>query len=126
MGLIRKSLYLASAGAVAPNSKKQRRAAQTLAAVQGATPAEIRRAGGRTDPWVTQPTSVRTDAISRAGSLAELRSIPPRDTLTYRDKAPARAAYKAARRSGATPEQASAASRAVMVQLRAHSHNQNQ
>ena len=47
MGLIRKSLFAASGGLVAPNSKKQRRQLQILAAMQGATPAEVRRAGGR-------------------------------------------------------------------------------
>ena len=47
MGLIRKSLHIATAGAVAPNSKKQRVAKQQLAALQGKSEAEVRRAGGR-------------------------------------------------------------------------------
>lgn len=49
VGLIRKSLYLASGGIVAPNSKKQRRQAQILAALQGRSPKEVKRAGGRYD-----------------------------------------------------------------------------
>lgn len=47
MGLIRKSLFLASGGIVAPNSKKQRNQRQSLAAAQGKSDAEVRRAGGR-------------------------------------------------------------------------------
>jgi hypothetical protein len=47
MGLIRKSLFLASGGIVAPNSKKQRNQRQLLAAAQGKSDAEVRRAGGR-------------------------------------------------------------------------------
>jgi hypothetical protein len=47
MGIIRKGLHVASVGAVAPNSKKQRVAKQTLVAVQGGTPAQVRPAGGR-------------------------------------------------------------------------------
>ena len=49
MGLIRKSLYLGTGGVVAPNSKKHRDQMKMLAALQGATPAEIKRAGGRYD-----------------------------------------------------------------------------
>jgi hypothetical protein len=46
VGLIRKSLFVAT-GVVAPNSKKQRTALKTLAAVQGKSAAEIRLAGTR-------------------------------------------------------------------------------
>ena len=49
MGLIRKSLYLGTGGVVAPNSKKHRDQMKMLAALQGAMPAEIKRAGGRYD-----------------------------------------------------------------------------
>jgi hypothetical protein len=49
MGLIRKSLYLGTGGLVGPNSKKQRLQMQQLAALQGATPQEIKRRGGRYD-----------------------------------------------------------------------------
>jgi hypothetical protein len=49
MGLIRKSLYLGTGGLVASNSKKQRKQKQILAAMEGATPSEIKRAGGRYD-----------------------------------------------------------------------------
>lgn len=61
MGLIRKSLYLGTGGLVAPNSKKQRQQKQILAATQGATPSEIRGAGGRYDFngfWGQSATSV--------------------------------------------------------------------
>jgi hypothetical protein len=47
MGLIRKSLFLGTGGLIAPNSKKQRTAKQQLAALQGKSDAEVRRAGGR-------------------------------------------------------------------------------
>jgi hypothetical protein len=47
MGLIRKALFIGTAGAVAPNSKKQRVAKQTLAAVQGKSTAEVEHAGTR-------------------------------------------------------------------------------
>lgn len=61
MGLIRKSLYLGTGGLVTPHSKKQRHQKQILAAMQGAAPSEIRRAGGRYDFngfWGQPPTSV--------------------------------------------------------------------
>jgi len=48
-GLIRKSLILGTGGLVAPNSKKQRLQMQQLAALQSATPEEIRQRGGRND-----------------------------------------------------------------------------
>lgn len=63
MGLIRKSLFLGTGGLVSPNSKKQRVQKQQLAALQGATPKEIRRAGGRNDIdgfLGLPPASVRT------------------------------------------------------------------
>ena len=49
MGLIRKSLFLTTAGLVAPNSRKQRVQMQQLAALQGATDEEVRLRGGRGD-----------------------------------------------------------------------------
>lgn len=49
MGLIRKTLYLGTGGAVAPHSKKQRVSLQQLAALQGASPEQVRRTGGRYD-----------------------------------------------------------------------------
>ena len=42
MGLIRGALHIASYGAVSPKSKKQRVAAMQLAAMQGASEAEIK------------------------------------------------------------------------------------
>jgi hypothetical protein len=47
MGLIRKSLFVATGGIVAPRSKKQKTALQTFAALQGAAPAEVKRKGTR-------------------------------------------------------------------------------
>jgi Short C-terminal domain len=64
MGLIRKSLYLTTGGVVAPNSKKQRLQMQQLAALQGATPEEIKRAGGRDDPFGLPPASVTQKATA--------------------------------------------------------------
>lgn len=49
VGLIRKSLYFASGGAVAPNSKKQRQQAKMIAALTGG---DVKRAGGRDDPFM--------------------------------------------------------------------------
>jgi len=47
MGLIRRSLHIATGGMVAPNSKKQKLIRQQLAALQGKTPEEVKRTGGR-------------------------------------------------------------------------------
>jgi hypothetical protein len=47
MGLIRKTLRVATYGAVAARSKKQRTQAQILAAVQGKSETEIAAAGAR-------------------------------------------------------------------------------
>jgi hypothetical protein len=47
MGMIRKALFAGTLGAVAPSSKKQRIARQTLAAVQGKSEAEVARTGTR-------------------------------------------------------------------------------
>ncbi len=47
MGLIRKSPFLGTGGVIAPNSKKQRAQKQLLAALQGKSEDEVRRAGGR-------------------------------------------------------------------------------
>lgn len=47
MGFIRKTLFLISGGTVAPNSTKQRRQEQILAALRGKNEDEIRWAGSR-------------------------------------------------------------------------------
>jgi hypothetical protein len=47
MGLLRKALHITTVGVIAPNSTKQRVAKQTLVAIQGGSPAQVRRAGGR-------------------------------------------------------------------------------
>jgi Short C-terminal domain len=67
MGLIRKSLYLGTGGLISPNSKKQRLQMKQLAALQGATPEEIRRRGGRYDfdgLLGLSPTSVRDEPVT--------------------------------------------------------------
>lgn len=81
MGLIRKSLYLGTSGLVAPNSKKQRQQKQILAAIQGATPAEVKRAGGRYDFngfWGQPPASVsqRSSGPSANRGPAERQESP--------------------------------------------------
>jgi hypothetical protein len=59
MGLIRGALHLATFGAVASRSKKQRVAAMTLAAAQGKNEQDVRIAGGRS-----------FDAVNRADARA--------------------------------------------------------
>lgn len=80
MGIIRKSLYLETGGLVSPNSKKQRHQMQILQAMQGATPDEIRRAGGRYDfrgfIGATEPTSAERQRKAEEGSAVR-RSAPP-------------------------------------------------
>jgi hypothetical protein len=49
MGLIRKTAWLASGGIVRPTSKKEKRHAELLAAIQGKDAKTVRRAGGRYD-----------------------------------------------------------------------------
>ena len=49
MGLIRKLTYVASGGVVAPRSASERRDIRMIAAMQGKSADEIRRAGGRYD-----------------------------------------------------------------------------
>jgi hypothetical protein len=71
VGLIRKSLFLGTGGLVAPSSKKQRVQMQQLAALQGATPEEIRQRGGRndTDGFLgIAPASVRNRPPARPSS----------------------------------------------------------
>jgi hypothetical protein len=88
MGLIRKALHVGTVGAVAPNSKKQRVAKQTLAAAQGASPEQVKRAGGRYEhslasafrPSVTVPASdqSKSDTPQTAG-VAGVRQIEGHD-----------------------------------------------
>jgi hypothetical protein len=54
MGLIRGALHIASYGAVSPKSKKQRTASMQLAAMQGASEAEIKVAGSRNFDFVNK------------------------------------------------------------------------
>jgi hypothetical protein len=68
MGLLRKTLWLSTAGVIAPNSKRQKRDARLLAATQGATPREVRRAGGRLDPFSMTPPSLAPAPAARIGS----------------------------------------------------------
>lgn len=80
MGIIRKSPYLGTGGLVSPNSKKQRRQMQTLKAMQGATPEEIRQAGGRYDFrgfWgITEPASAERQRKAERHSTVQGRPIP--------------------------------------------------
>src|SRR5262249_5728135 len=72
VGLIRKSLYLGSGGLVSPNSKKQRRQIQMIKAMQGASDAEIRRAGGRYDfAGFWGDVNARTQAHSEPEPMAK-------------------------------------------------------
>jgi hypothetical protein len=80
MGLIRKTLHVATLGAVAPDSRKQRVAAQTLGALQGETPAQVRRIGTRTAHSV--PAYVAQRQASGAARSARDQQI----FLDMRDK----------------------------------------
>jgi hypothetical protein len=94
MGLIRKSLHIATAGVVAPNSKKQRVQRQILAAVQGQSPAQVRRAGGRYEhslATVGMPT--RRVARKPYPREREAPSAPPMSMDDQRSKS--QAAYEA-------------------------------
>ena len=81
MGIIRKSLYLASGGLVAPNSRKQKLAMQQLAALQGATPEEVRRRGARSDYdgfFGLPPASVTArEKAMKAEEMAARAAGPP-------------------------------------------------
>jgi hypothetical protein len=69
MGLIRGALHIASYGAVSPKSKKQRTAAMQLAAMQGASEAEIKIAGSRNFDFVNQ------DKIRRLQEREQRRQV---------------------------------------------------
>ncbi len=71
MGLFRKTAYIASGGIVAPHSRKQRTALKTLAAVQGASPEQVRKTGGRYDfdSAVTGTPRVGSSAVRNAQFL---------------------------------------------------------
>jgi hypothetical protein len=81
MGLIRKSLHVATLGAVSPTSKKQRVASQTLAAIQGGTPAQVRRAGGRYQHSIG--AALEDGKAARQGAVNQF--TPTRLTHDYRD-----------------------------------------
>ncbi len=57
MGAIRKALFVATVGAVAPRSKKQKVALQTLSAIQGKSEATVRRTGTRRQAIYGTPRS---------------------------------------------------------------------
>jgi hypothetical protein len=100
MGLIRKSAYLATGGAVAPHSRKQRTALKQLAALQGASPDQVRQTGGRNDydsfltgtPRVTAPTASRPASRARssrpAGDAAQWRAEHVPGSKEYRNAHP--------------------------------------
>jgi hypothetical protein len=78
MGIVRKSLFVGTGGLVAPNSKKQRNQRQILAALQGKSAAEVRRAGGRyehvTPGW--QAIGAAATAATRPRPQRMPRSAP--------------------------------------------------
>lgn len=101
MGLIRKSLYLASGGIVSPSSKKQRRQVQMIKAMQGASDAEIRRAGGRYDFagfWgdTTARTQARADPVPPPESADRPSAKGPDPRFTAAEHEAARARGQAA------------------------------
>lgn len=81
MGLIRGALSLASGGAVAARSKKQRVAAQQLAAMQGASSAEIKIAGNRNFNLVNQDKirRLREKELRERGT----QQLPPDNTISW-------------------------------------------
>lgn len=114
MGLIRKSFHVATVGAVAPNSKKQRVAKQQLAALQGKTPAQVRRAGGRYEH------SVGSVFSGSSTSSPAVRAVRPRATQApseTTEQAQARAAEAGA--SKAQAEAAKAQAEAAKAQAEA-------
>jgi hypothetical protein len=76
MGLIRKSLFLGTGGIVAPNSKKQRTALQTLAAVQGKSEAEVRRTGGRYEHTIGTEFTRSKRPADKDSAEAKRRAYP--------------------------------------------------
>ena len=77
MGLIRKSLHIATVGVVAPNSKKQRNQRQLLAAAQGKSDAEVRRAGGRYEHSLGAALGWGGDRPAREQAAAQPQVRPP-------------------------------------------------
>lgn len=79
MGFIRKTLFAVTGGAVSPNSKKQRLQMQVVAAAQGKSEEEVRRAGGRRERW-QQARQDWEQALSRPQQTAEKRQSPQPET----------------------------------------------
>ena len=77
MGLIRKSLHIATVGVVAPNSKKQWNQRQLLAAAQGKSDAEVRRAGGRYEHSLGAALGWNGDRPARVQAEAQQQVRPP-------------------------------------------------
>ena len=75
MGLIRKGLHIATVGGIAPNSKKQRVAKQQLAALQGKSEAEVRRAGGRYEHSIGAELARSREARAR-GEVTKVTQTP--------------------------------------------------
>lgn len=67
MGLIRKALFASTGGIVAPNSKKQRVAKQTLAAIQGCSDQEVELTGTR-----RQALGWATDGFRRPAAISPM------------------------------------------------------
>ena len=72
MGLIRKALFVSTGGVVAPNSRKQRVAMQTLAAIQGRSDEEVELIGTRRQSLGLTGASLRRPTISQVYTDREI------------------------------------------------------
>ncbi len=75
MGLIRKTAYFATGGIAAPHSKKQRTALKQLAAVQGASPEQVRETGSRRDTETVLTGTPRVTSPGLRASPAQFRTL---------------------------------------------------
>jgi hypothetical protein len=82
VGFIRKTLFLTTGGIVAPNSTKQRRQEQILAAVQGGNEGEIRWAGSRNAAfgarWTPPEPARQEDPEGREGRISHAADVAAR------------------------------------------------
>ena len=82
MGFLRKTLFLTTGGVVAPNSTKQRRQEQVLAALQGKNEDEIRWAGSRNAAfggrWTLPGPVCQESAERREGRISHAADVAAR------------------------------------------------
>jgi hypothetical protein len=90
MGLIRKSLFVVTAGVVAPWSKKQKVAAQTLAAIRGASAERVERTGTRRAALGPEPVTRtrRSRSPVPKSETAEYRAEHVPGSREYRERHP--------------------------------------